>query len=138
MQNQTNKSVLAIDYGDKRVGIAIASFVARLASPLTTLDNTENLVNDIKSLIDRENVGLLVVGYPRGLDGQVTEQTTKVDQFIDRLETLGLDIVRQDESLTSVNALTELNKKGNNYTKADVDALAATYILEDYLSISER
>jgi putative Holliday junction resolvase len=133
-----NQSVIALDYGEKRIGVAIASSVARLARPLTTLANDEHLMTSLKDLINNENVGQIVVGYPRGLDGQETNQTRVVDQFVSSLGALELPVQTQDESLTSVHAETELNKRKKDYSKADIDALAATYILEDYLEVQER
>lgn len=133
-----NQSVIALDYGDKRVGVARASNVARIANPLTTLDNDNDLIDKIKDIVSTENVGLIVVGYPRGMDGQLTEQTQKVDNFIDQLKVLNIEIKKQDESLTSVNAEAELTAKRSSFNKAEIDALAATLILEDYLVSLER
>ena len=128
-----NQSVIALDYGEKRVGVAIASTIARLATPLITLDNDFNLLVNLKHIIDENQVGNIVVGYPRGMDGQTTKQTEKVDQFIEGLKGLNLPIDTQDESLTSVHAEAELQSTKPEYSKADVDSLAATYILEDFL-----
>ena len=125
--------ILALDYGEKRVGVAIAHVVARLPRPLTTLLNTENLYSDIRALISTEDVSLVVVGLPRGMDGGYTQQTRDAEQFAEQLAPM-IDVPVQltDETLTSVDA--ESSLAGSNYTKADVDALAATYILERYLT----
>ena len=128
-----NQSVIALDYGEKRVGVAIASTIARLATPLITLDNDFILLVNLKHIINENQVGNIVVGYPRGMDGQTTKQTEKVDQFIEGLKGLNLPIDTQDESLTSVHAEAELQSTKPEYSKADVDSLAATYILEDFL-----
>lgn len=128
-----NQSIIALDYGEKRIGVAIASIDAKLASPLTTLTNDFNILVNLKHLIDSEKVGLIVVGYPRNMSGQRTNQTDAVDQFIDGLKGLNVPIETQDESLTSVEAEAELREREKYYSKADIDSLAATYILEDYL-----
>lgn len=133
MPPHTNQSVIALDYGERRVGVAVASTIARIASPLTTLDNNADLVANIKQLVESENAGTLVVGYPRAMDGQTTSQTEAVVKFIEKLKGLGVPIETQDESLTSVRAEAELNARKKDYIKADIDSLAATYILEDYL-----
>ena len=129
-----DQTVIAIDYGEKRVGIARASLSARIPSPLTTLVNDDQLLNKLKEIAKEHNVCELVVGYPRGLDGQATKQTKIVEDFIDKLKiTFDIPISPQDEALTSQKAEAELEARGNGFQKADVDALAATYILEDWL-----
>lgn len=132
---QTPANILALDVGDKRVGVAIASPEARLPRPLTTLQQGDNFFEQLRQLTQAENVGQLVVGLPRGLDGQSTNQTLATRNFVERLRgELDLPIHLQDEALTSKQAEAELNSRGAGHDKADVDALAATYILEDFLS----
>ena len=130
----TPNNYLALDVGEKRIGVALASSVARLPRPLITLDAGGAVRPQLEQIISDESVGVLVVGLPRGLDGQETGQTAAVRAFVANLETLGLPIYLQDEALTSVKAKAELESRGGSYVKADVDALAATYILEDYLN----
>ena len=78
-----------------------------------------------------------MVGLPRGLDGQNTAQTALTLAFVEQLKTfVGLPVKLQDEALTSVLAEKELTSCRGSYKKADVDALAATYILDDYLASS--
>lgn len=128
------KQILALDVGSVRIGVALASGVAKLARPLTTLDATTFTLEQLASILSQEDVGTIVVGLPRGLDGQETNQTASVRTFADRLAALGLPVILQDEALTSHKAKIELEARGASYSKADVDALAATYILEDYLT----
>jgi putative Holliday junction resolvase len=124
--------ILALDVGSKRIGLALASGVARIAQPLTTLDATGDVDGQLLAIIQREAVDVLVVGLPRGLDGQETAQTASVRGFATALQAFNLPIHFQDEALTSHQAKTELAARGKDYAKGDVDALAATYILEDY------
>jgi putative Holliday junction resolvase len=128
-------SVLALDVGDKRVGVAAASWVARLPRPLTTLQRGENFFEALKELIRTESASALVVGLPRGLEGQSTLQTQATEEFIMELEkSIGLPVYRQDEALTSNQAEVELSARNPDFKKEDTDALAATYILEDFLA----
>ena len=129
----TLNQILALDIGSKRIGVAIANNTARIARPLTTLDAESDVDQQLQQLIETELVEALVVGLPRGLDGQETAQTASVRQFVDRLLHFGLPIHFQDEALTSRKAKAELEGRGKPYTKGDVDALAATYILDDFL-----
>lgn len=131
MQGQT---ILALDVGEKRIGLAVADAVLRFPRPLGTLDVTESLWQDLAAITQQQQVRQLVVGLPRGLDGQETAQTQYVKNFMQHLQaTLNLPLQPQDEAATSVKAEEELQARGKPYEKSDIDALAATYILEDYL-----
>lgn len=129
------KSVLALDVGSKRVGVAVASLQARLPRPLVTLQATySELLPALEELIKTEEAGRLVVGLPRGMEGQQTQQTKSTLEFTKRLKAhFDLPIDMQDEALTSKHAEEELEKRGKPYSPGDIDALAATYILEDWL-----
>jgi putative Holliday junction resolvase len=131
---QAAKTILALDVGERRIGVAVASSVARLARPLTTLRNDEKLWDELAQIVEQETVGTLVVGLPRGLEGQTTNQTETVQRFaVEAGSRLGIPVALQDEALTSVHAEAELKQRGKLTQKADIDALAATLILEDYL-----
>ena len=131
----TNHSVLALDVGDKRVGLALASLAAKIASPLATLDNNEQVVTQIKKLVKENDVKELIIGLPRDVHGGETDQTKAVKAFAKKLKAeVDLPQHYQDESLTSVRAEEELSGRGQPYEKTDIDALAATYILEDWLA----
>lgn len=130
----TPKSILALDVGEKRVGVAIASLVARLPHPLSTLERSQ-VMEELKEIIRSEEVGELVVGLPRGLDGQTTAQTSATEKFVEELRgRFDMPIHFQDEALTSKKAEEELRTRGIDPKPGDLDALAATYILEDFLS----
>ncbi|HSX05340.1 MAG TPA: Holliday junction resolvase RuvX [Candidatus Saccharimonadales bacterium] len=125
--------LLGLDYGNVRIGVAVASTVARLPRPLTTLNNTEQVFDEIAELIQQESVGLIVVGLPRGMDGGYTAQTHAAERFAQQLaKRLSIPVELADETLTSIDAEAELAGKPHN--KAAVDALAATYILERYFA----
>lgn len=131
---QAHSNILALDVGMARIGVARAGSVARLAEPLTTLPNTPEIYSDITDLCKEYDVTTVVVGLPRGLEGQHTAQTDYVEDFVRELKQhTELPVVLQDEALTSRKAEAELGARRKNYLKADIDALAATYILEDYL-----
>lgn len=136
--DQTHKdSYLALDVGAKRIGVALAGQDVRFARPLTTLNHTDQIFTEISGLVQEHHATVLVVGFPRGLQGQTTDQTKTVEAFVEDLRRhVSVPIAWQDETLTSVKAEAELNSRHKDgvYNKADVDALAATYILEDYLA----
>lgn len=124
--------ILALDVGTRRIGVAQADSVSRIAFPVATVDVDGNELNKIGQLIQENNPMTLVVGYPRNQSGEPTAQTALVQEFAEKLKLFGVPIEFQDESLTSVIAEERLQAQGN-YTKADIDAMAAAIILSDYL-----
>jgi putative Holliday junction resolvase len=136
----SNTTVLALDVGERRVGAATASMDARLATPLATLDRqqSEDIYSSILRLAKEHQAVVIVVGLPRGLQGQETDQTKLVRIFASKLQKLApeLTVVMQDEAGTSVQAEELLRLRNKAYTKADIDAEAACLILRDYLHTS--
>ena len=126
-------NLLALDVGGARIGVAIASSMAKIPRPLTTLNNDDNFAAELGKIIADEEIGILVVGLPRNLSGDETSQTATVKEFTAKLEMIGIPIHFQDEAVTSAQAEAELISRGKPYSKGDIDALAATYILEDFL-----
>lgn len=126
---------LALDVGDKRIGVAFANAIARLPHPLTTILNNEQVWDVLAGIIAQEQVRCIVVGLPRNLNGDDTAQTKRARAFADALQArFAVEVHLQDEALTSAKAEAELAQKGKQYDKGAIDALAATYILEDYLA----
>lgn len=129
--------VLGLDVGSVRIGVALARSDVRIARPLMTVDNNEQVYDVIKALVDEHKVTAVVVGWPRGMRGQATEQTKYAETFAEALrQRLGqpIPVTLQDEALTSQKAEAELRNRNKPFEKAEVDALAATYILDDYLT----
>ncbi len=129
----SDSSLLALDVGSRRIGVAVAGLETRLPRPLTTIKVDGHELEQIERLIKDHQAKVLVVGLPRNLSGEETAQTQSVKEFADKLSGLGPELVMQDEALTSHQAETELNQRKRRYQKEDVDALAATYLAEDYL-----
>ena len=128
-------SILALDVGTKRIGLALASYVARISSPYKTISNDDATWQTLRDICQQEGITQLVVGLPRGLDGQTTAQTEYAESFAHTLAAeVGLPIQLQDEAVTSRQAEAELAARGKHFVKGDIDALAAVYILDDYLA----
>ena len=125
-------SIIGLDIGLARIGVARAGTFARLASPLTTLQNSDTVIAEIAALIKSESAELVVIGLPRNLSGDDTDQTRYCRDFGNKVAKYS-KIEFQDEALTSRKAESELNARGKPFAQGDIDALAATYILEDYL-----
>lgn len=135
---QAHHNILALDIGERRIGVAVANALARLPRSLTTLDNNDSVLDELKSLVTTENISTIVVGLPRGMNGQETDQTKSTREFAKKIEeATSLRVSFQDETLTSVQAEAELKRSGKPYNKASIDAMAAVYILEDFLKSAE-
>lgn len=141
-------TILGLDFGERRIGVALSDTGKTLATGLTTLDCRENTrwLNDLGDIIREEDVESIVVGYPLRTDGKVVAggKTEAVDAFIARLETaFGLPVHREDESWTSSMAAASLKSRGGKKrkpgrgdrqkAKAEIDRVAACYILQDFL-----
>lgn len=131
----SSKGYLGIDVGTKRIGVARAGAVARLAEPLVTIPVNGKEVQRIVELAIHEDADTVVVGKPRGLNGQTTPQTVYTEQFAELLKLKGLKVVMMDEALTSEAAASFLKSKHRpGWSQEDVDNISAMIILDDYLS----
>lgn len=132
-----NRYALGLDVGERRIGVALASQIAKLPAPLTTIDRTKttDVVGDIQRLIQKHDVSVVVIGLPRSLEGNETDQTAYTRAFAKELgERIDAPIVLQDEAGTSLEAETLLKSYQKPYEKGDIDAMAAVLILRDYLA----
>ncbi len=131
--------ILAIDYGDVRVGLAVSDLLGITAQGLDTLvinGSDKKFISGISKIIKDYDVKDVVIGYPRNMNGTLSEKTKKADELIPLIENLGVKVHKWDERLTTVSAyktMRELNISQKNKNKI-ADKLAATYILESYLS----
>ena len=127
------KNFLALDVGEKRIGVAVGDSGVRVAVPMDTIDVDGRELEKIARLVIGEKADVVVIGYPRNQSGESTAQTVFVEEFAAKLEDIAPTIVYQDESLTSVLAEQRLKEYKKPYTKADIDAQAAAIILQDYM-----
>lgn len=127
------KSFLALDVGEKRIGVAVGDSGVKIAVPFDTVDVDGNEIQRIAQLVVSEKADTVVVGYPRNQSGEPTAQTAYVENFAKQLADIAPDLVFQDESLTSVLAEQRLKGYGRPYSKGDIDAQAAAIILQDYM-----
>jgi putative Holliday junction resolvase len=128
------KAVLGIDFGAKRVGLALA-VAGSPPGRLTTLAADDGLMGELGRRISTHNVGTVVVGLPRNLDGNDTAQTATAREFAARLQAAypGLTVELQDEALTTATARQRLAQQRLSNPQALLDQEAAAIILEDYL-----
>ena len=128
---------LAIDYGARRVGLALSDPLKMIASPYRTIINKNNtiLIEEIERIIAAEDVELTIMGLPLGMAGQKTEQTKKVEEFVDKLTDRGIIIKYEDERWSSVAAKRSMKEQNikSGYNKDLVDQTAAAIFLQQYL-----
>lgn len=130
---------LALDVGSKRIGVAVSDELGLTAQPVLTLERRRNQREDLRSLARlcrRYEVAGVVVGNPRGAEGQITPQAAKIQSFADKLSELTkLPIHLWDERLTSHEAHQILYEAGHARQSHSrlVDQVAATLILQSFL-----
>ena len=134
-----------MDYGARRIGLALSDASGTLARPWKTIERTGNpsqvarrLLEELSALASLEDspVTTVVIGHPRRLNGEPTHQTSAVEEIAARLQALsGVAVVLQDERLSSHEAEDRLSRTEKDWRKrkAQLDAMAAAVILQDYL-----
>lgn len=132
------KRIIGIDYGKKRVGVAVSDPLMIFASPLETVP-TANIINYLKTYTSKEEVEKFVVGYPVNMDNRPSEAAQYVDGFLKQLKKAfpQIPVVLEDERFTSVLAFQSLIdsgvKKMDRRDKAAVDKVSAALILQTFM-----
>ena len=127
---------LALDLGDRRIGVAISDTSGMLARPLEVFIRTSRVADfaHISDLIAQHEVGALVVGLPISMDGSEGRQAAWVRNYSAALaETLSIPLYLWDERLTTEEAIDIMRTQGKKPTKDWIDAVAAAVILQSYL-----
>ncbi len=130
--------ILAIDYGKKRTGLAVTDPLKIIASGLTTVD-TDQLIYYLKQYFAKEEVELILLGYPKNLDGGANDITPKVEKLFAQLPKLFPSIAVKliDERFTSKMAFQAMIdsglKKKDRQNKSLIDEVSATILLQGYL-----
>ncbi len=130
--------ILSIDFGEKRIGLALSDPLGFTAQGLETLQrkNMKQVLADIVSLVKEREVGEIVVGFPINMDGSQGFKAQEVTKFVADLEKVaGVPIKTWDERLTSREANRLMIEEGLSREKqrSQSDRLAATLILQNYL-----
>lgn len=136
--------ILAIDYGEKRIGLAISDPFAIISSGVGTFVNDEQFWKTLTDLVREQVVIRIIVGLPLTMSGQEGDSVAMVRKFVDKLKTkTDVPVELVDERLTSVmatNTIRELGvgKKKREKNKGKIDELAAVHLLQGYLQSSSR
>jgi putative holliday junction resolvase len=130
--------IMALDYGSKRIGVALSDPLKLFAKPHAVISNTNpsDVLLAINALIQSQNVELIVLGMPYAIDGSHTPKTIETESFANMLkESLTIPVHIWDERYSSQEAEAELKTMGKSWQEARkmVDAMAAAMILKSYL-----
>ncbi len=134
---------MSIDYGDKRVGIALSDPMHTIAYPFGVINqkNETYLINEIFKIIKEKEIEKIIIGLPLSMSGSYSEQTKKVILFKDILDQelldkeINISIDTLDERLSSVSAKNIMIEQGikTGHNKGKIDELSASIILQEYL-----
>lgn len=131
--------ILALDYGTKRIGVALSDATRTLASPVPFIPNQAfpKIKGIINALVAKENVTLIVIGMPRNMDGSYGPSAQLVTDFVAKLKAAGVTVPIKplDERLTTVQASRQLHDAGRNTRQQRelVDSASAAVLLQSYL-----
>jgi len=134
--------ILAIDFGQKRCGIAVTDELQMISSPLTTVPS-KDLIDFLKKYLEDEDVELVVIGEPKTMDNKPSDSTKYIQPFIGRLKKAmpDLKIARMDERFTSRMAFQIMIDGGLGMkarrNKELVDSISASLILQSYMELKK-
>lgn len=137
---------IGIDYGTKKVGIAVSDIEGRMAFPKVILPNTKDLVAAVAEIATSEGAGFVVIGESLDFSGMANDLMSDIRRFSDALaEATGLPVAFQKEFMTSVEARRPLDgkkalvaRKTKEAKQGNVDASAAALILQRYLDVNRK
>jgi len=134
--------VLGIDFGTKRIGLAISDDEGSFAFPLKTIENNSSCVEEIENLVKERGIQKIVLGDP-GNDEHVEETRKKILEFKAKLESKNLSVVLQGEAMTSLNSdlfgmKKPIARKWGTQRREKKDESAAALILQRYLDTTNK
>ncbi len=138
IENDSLSRIMAIDYGTKRIGLALTDPLLTFAYPFKTLPNDSSFFNELRKIINEQNILKIILGYPLKESGESSSITEEVLKFKKKLENaFKLEVVLKDERYTSSIAKEIINKtvtkKSKRRDKGLIDKSSAAIILQDYL-----
>jgi putative holliday junction resolvase len=133
-----NSKILGVDLGTKWVGLSIADWQVKIATGFNVIEykGRVNFIEKLRSIIAEEDIGLIVVGLPKNMDGSEGKKAKEAHELGDLIKnSLNVDMVLIDERLTTVQAIKELHagegKVGRS--RENINMMAAILILQNYL-----
>jgi putative Holliday junction resolvase len=136
MTTNLHQTIIGLDIGEKRIGVARINTVAKIAEPLAVIEtSSQNATDKVKALISEHQADAIVTGLPRGLDGQETDQTKYCQDFTNKLaREVTVPVYMIDEAGTSKEADVRIGKA----TNISRDSMAAAILLEDFVNYKDQ
>jgi putative holliday junction resolvase len=132
-----NTRLLGIDYGDSRIGLSVSDQLGSFAHPYRTLQSGPKVADEIRVIVEREQISGIVIGLPKNMDGTLGPSAAKAKSFGEQLALVipTTNIVFWDERLTTREAQRALHAAGKNskQSKKMIDQVAAQILLQNYL-----
>lgn len=128
--------IMAIDYGLKRVGVAITDPLCTISQPLLTIEpkSSSDLIKRLKCIAQEHEVGMIILGNPLSLEGKPTEMSNRIERFMKKLRrSIDVEVVLWDERYSSKYAVKRMRNLGISGKKEEIDRIAAAILLDEYL-----
>jgi putative Holliday junction resolvase len=135
--------IIALDLGEKRVGVAISDPTLTIAQPFRTIlfKNLKSLAEKLKEIVEKHEVEMIVIGFPLTLKGKYSKKTVEIQEIYEKLKSqIPTPIQLYDERLTTTlahNTMHQLNRKPSK-ERDKIDQLAAMHLLQNYLDRKSR
>jgi putative Holliday junction resolvase len=142
----TEKPILAIDYGEKRIGLAISDNKGIIASPLDVLKITKNrgineILEDILLIVDEYKIKSILIGRPQEFEKTYSKSIKKIDSFAKKLTDItDIPVIFQDESYSTIQAQNMLLSLGQSTrsSREKIDMISATLFLQEFLNSNKK
>ena len=144
MEETKQGRVLGLDYGTRRIGVAMSDPLRILATAYGAVENNRLFVNRLKDIVNEEHISMVVVGMPLSLKGEKTGKAKEAEEFAERLrENLSVDVVFWDERFTTNIARQTMltmgaKKKQRRDRSGKIDAMAAAVMLQGFLDSTKK
>jgi putative Holliday junction resolvase len=139
MTMQSEQRILGIDYGSRRVGLALSDPMGIIAQPIDAVKQSSQLIDDLRKIMKRDHVKVIVVGMPLNLKGQAAQTAQEVQLFVEQLRAeLQIEVATWDERFTTTIAQQTMitmgtKKKERQQKNGRIDSMAAAVMLQNYL-----
>lgn len=134
--------ILGIDFGERRIGLAVSDPLGITAQGLPTLDTkrTKDILSYLENIIKEKDVTKVIVGMPKNMNGTIGSKGREVEKFIQELiKRTKMGVIPWDERLTSVQSLKAMREMGTKQKHKEVtDRISATLILQSYLDSAKH
>ena len=142
----TSSPILAIDYGTKRIGIAVSDSKGLIASPLTVFNVTKNIgvdkiIEEIKQIIEEYKVKTIIIGRPQTFQSTYKKSLKRIDSFAQKIkDDIDIPVIFYDESYSTIQAQNMLLSLGQNTksTRGKIDMISATVFLQEFLNSKQN